>query len=126
MALVPHPMDFPFMANVMYLISDNSPENGGTRLIPGSHKWPLLDYKTANSEEIQKKAVSLTAPRGTAIVWEGRLWHGNGLNRSGALKKQHFNSVPAAMGKTTGKPSVQYSRRGFAADNRQTKAHSRI
>ena len=84
--LVPHPMDFPFMANVMYLISDNSPENGGTRLIPGSHKWPLLDYKTANSEEIQSKAVSLTAPKGTAIVWEGRLWHGNGLNRSGALR----------------------------------------
>ena len=28
--LVPHPMKFPFMANVMYLISDNSPENGGT------------------------------------------------------------------------------------------------
>ena len=26
--LVPHQMDFPFMANVMYLISDNSPENG--------------------------------------------------------------------------------------------------
>ena len=58
--LVPHPMEFAFMANVMYLISDNSPENGGTRLIPGSHKWPLLDYKTANSEEVQKMAVSLT------------------------------------------------------------------
>ena len=24
--LVLHPMDFPFMANVMYLISDNSPK----------------------------------------------------------------------------------------------------
>ena len=84
--LVPHPMEFPFMANVMYLISDNSPENGGTRLIPGSHKWPLIDYKTANEEEIQKMAVSLTAPKGTAIVWEGRLWHGNGLNRSGSIR----------------------------------------
>ena len=84
--LVPHPMDFPFMANVMYLISDNSPENGGTRLIPGSHKWPLLDYKTANSEAIQQMAVSLTAPKGSAIVWEGRLWHGNGLNRSGSIR----------------------------------------
>ena len=84
--LVPHPMEFAFMANVMYLISDNSPENGGTRLIPGSHKWPLLDYKTANSEEVQKMAVSLTAPKGTAIVWEGRVWHGNGLNRSGSIR----------------------------------------
>jgi ectoine hydroxylase-related dioxygenase (phytanoyl-CoA dioxygenase family) len=84
--LVPHPMDFPFMANVMYLISDNSPENGGTRLIPGSHKWPLIDYRTANNEAIQEKATSLTAPKGTAIVWEGRLWHGNGLNRSGSIR----------------------------------------
>jgi ectoine hydroxylase-related dioxygenase (phytanoyl-CoA dioxygenase family) len=79
-------MDFAFMANVMYLISDNSQENGGTRLIPGSHKWPVLDYKTANSEEIQKMAVSLNAPKGTAIVWEGRVWHGNGLNRSGSIR----------------------------------------
>ena len=31
-------------------------------------------------------ANSLTAPRGTAIVWEGRLWHGNGLNRSGSIR----------------------------------------
>ena len=84
--LVPHPMDFAFMANVMYLISDNSEENGGTRLIPGSHKWPLLDYKTANSEAVQKMAVSLNAPKGTAIVWEGRVWHGNGLNRSGSIR----------------------------------------
>ncbi|GIS32470.1 MAG: hypothetical protein Ct9H90mP4_03840 [Gammaproteobacteria bacterium] len=67
------------MANVMYLISDNSPEKGGTRLIPGSHKWPVVDYKTANSETIQNMAVSLTAPKGTAIVWEGRVWHGNGF-----------------------------------------------
>ena len=57
MAFVPHPMDFPFMANVMYLISDNSPDNGGTRLIPGSHKWPLIDYRTANGEEIQKMSL---------------------------------------------------------------------
>tara|TARA_X000000368_G_scaffold415454_1_gene407232 strand:- start:33 stop:932 length:900 start_codon:yes stop_codon:yes gene_type:complete len=84
--LVPHPMEFPFMANVMYLISDNSPENGGTRLIPGSHKWPVIDYRTANSEKIQEMAKSLTAPKGTAIVWEGRVWHGNGLNRSGSIR----------------------------------------
>ena len=84
--LVPHRMNFPFMANVMYLISDNSPANGGTRLIPGSHKWPNIDYQTANSEFIQDKAVSLSAPKGTAIVWEGRVWHGNGLNRSGTTR----------------------------------------
>lgn len=84
--LVPHPMNFDFMANSMVLISDNSPENGGTRLIPGSHKWPLIDYKIANSEEVQNNVQSITAPAGSAIVWSGRVWHGNGLNRSGEIR----------------------------------------
>ena len=84
--LVPHPMNFDFMANSMVLISDNSPENGGTRLIPGSHKWPLIEYATANSEVIQNMAKSISAPSGTAIVWSGRVWHGNGLNRSGHIR----------------------------------------
>jgi len=84
--LVPHPLDFPVMANTMVLVSDNSPENGGTRLIPGSHKWPKIDYKTANSSKYQDMAKSITAPKGSAIVWEGRVWHGNGLNRSGEVR----------------------------------------
>ena len=84
--LIPHPLDFPVMANTMVLVSDNSPENGGTRLIPGSHKWPKLDYKIANSSKYQEMAKSIKAPRGSAIIWEGRVWHGNGLNRSGEVR----------------------------------------
>jgi len=84
--LVPHPLDFPVMANTMVLVTDNSPENGGTRLIPGSHKWPKIDYKIANSSKYQEMAKSITAPKGSAIVWEGRVWHGNGLNRSEAVR----------------------------------------
>ncbi|GIS74980.1 MAG: hypothetical protein CM1200mP12_06990 [Gammaproteobacteria bacterium] len=84
--LVPHPLEFPVMANTMVLVSDNSPESGGTRLIPGSHKWPKIDYKKANSSKYQDMAKSITAPKGSAIVWEGRVWHGNGLNRSGEVR----------------------------------------
>ena len=84
--LVPHPLDFPVMANTMVLITDNSPENGGTRLIPGSHRWPKIGYKTANSPKYQEMAKSINAPKGSAIVWEGRVWHGNGLNRSGTIR----------------------------------------
>ena len=84
--LVPHPLDFPVMANTMVLVTDNSPDNGGTRLIPGSHKWPKIDYKKANSSKYQDMAKSITAPKGSAIVWEGRVWHGNGLNRSGEVR----------------------------------------
>ena len=58
--LVPHPLEFPVMANTMVLVSDNSPESGGTRLIPGSHKWPKIDYKKANSSKYQDMAKSIT------------------------------------------------------------------
>ncbi len=84
--LVPHPLEFPVMANSMVLVTDNSSENGGTRLIPGSHKWPKIDYKSANSSKYQDMAKSITAPKGSVIVWEGRVWHGNGLNRSGEVR----------------------------------------
>ena len=84
--LIPHRLPFAAWANVMWLITPNSPENGGTRLIPGSHRWPAVSPGRVNSEAGQRLARSLTAPAGTAIVFEGRIWHGNGLNRSGAVR----------------------------------------
>lgn len=84
--LIPHPLEFPVMANSMVLVTDNFPENGGTRLIPGSHKWPKIEYGIANSSKYQEMAKSVSAPKGSAIVWEGRVWHGNGLNRSGEIR----------------------------------------
>ena len=44
--LVPHPLEFPVMANTMVLVSDNSPESGGTRLIPGSVSYTHLTLPT--------------------------------------------------------------------------------
>ena len=84
--LIPKRLPFAAWANVMWLITDNTPESGGTRLIPGSHKWPAVWARLVNSEAGQKLARSITAPAGTAIVFEGRVWHGNGRNRSGAVR----------------------------------------
>lgn len=84
--LIPKRLPFAAWANVMWLITDNNPESGGTRMIPGSHKWPSVRPRMVNSEAGQKLARSITAPRGSAIVFEGRVWHGNGLNRSGAVR----------------------------------------
>ena len=84
--LIPHRLPFAAWANVMWFITPNSPENGCTRLIPGSHQWPAVSPRLVNSKAGQRLARSLTAPAGTAIVFEGRVWHGNGLNRSGAVR----------------------------------------
>lgn len=84
--LVPHHMPMAFMANVLIMITDNSPQNGGTKMIPGSHKWPDLEYPQMNSEEGLALPKSVTAPRGSAIIYDARIWHSNGLNRSNDLR----------------------------------------
>ena len=54
-------------------------DNGATRVVPGSHLSggqpdPALDY--------DNEAVSIEAPAGSFILWDARLWHGMGKNRS--------------------------------------------
>lgn len=84
--LIPEPLPFAAWANVMWLITPNSDANGGTRLIPGSHRWPPVSPRLVNSKTGQALARSIEAPAGTVIVFEGRIWHGNGLNRSRAVR----------------------------------------
>jgi ectoine hydroxylase-related dioxygenase (phytanoyl-CoA dioxygenase family) len=84
--LVPHPMPVAVMCNVLLLITDNAEQNGGTRMVPGSHKWPTVSYQQMNSEEGLKIPKSVTAPRGTAVVYDARIWHSNGFNRSNGFR----------------------------------------
>lgn len=89
--LIPHNLPFAAMCNVLFLITDNSPQNGGTRIVPGSHKWPPVPYRQMNAPEGRALAKSITAPKGSALVIDGRLWHSNGLNRSNALRSNITN-----------------------------------
>ena len=84
--LVPHPMDFPFMANVMYLISDNSPENGGTRLISR-----LSQMATPRLQNRQQRGDTTTggftySAKGIGHCLGRKMRYGNGLNRSGSIR----------------------------------------
>ena len=67
----------PVVANIAWMLDDFSDENGGTRLIPGSH---LVE----NWRERQKApSVAAEGPAGSALVFDGRLVHGTGANRTG-------------------------------------------
>lgn len=69
----PHP---PVVCNTMWALTDFTDENGATRLVPGSHRWPDPDvgrrYDTVPAE----------MRRGSVLVWHGSLWHGGGANRT--------------------------------------------
>ena len=66
------------VCNTLWMLNDFTAENGGTYLIPRSHhrnRYP--DRPTDFSE-----CVSLTGRTGTACVFDGRVWHGTGPNRT--------------------------------------------
>ena len=112
--LIPHHLDFCAFTNTLWLITANSPENGGTRMVPGSHAWPPVDPRVVNSKAGQALARSVTAPAGTLIVYHGRIWHGNGRNRSGAVRSNI--AIPYAQPWVRPQENHQYSLRAEVFD----------
>jgi ectoine hydroxylase-related dioxygenase (phytanoyl-CoA dioxygenase family) len=72
---VPLP-EWTFCSNSVYLLTDFTIENGGTAVIPGSHR---RDYGPSYKERypgIQQ----VEAKKGDVIIVNGRIWHGSGEN----------------------------------------------
>ncbi len=75
---------FPFFAvprpnlvlATMWAVSDFTADNGGTRLVPGSHRWPA--ERRARPDEI--RAAEMEA--GSVLFWLGGTLHGGGANTS--------------------------------------------
>ena len=67
--------------NVMWMFTDFTADNGATHVVPGSH----LSGKQPDVElDKDVESVPAVAPAGTAMVFEGRLWHSTGANISDA------------------------------------------
>ena len=66
----------PLVANILVMLDDFTDENGGTRVVPGSHL--RQDRRPFAPEE----TVAAEGPAGTMMVFDGRLGHGTGANRA--------------------------------------------
>ena len=62
------------VANATWALSDYSPENGATRFVPGSHKFAR--HPTMPEALDMSSAVTVTAPAGSIVIWNGGTWHG--------------------------------------------------
>ena len=60
----------------MWAISDFRADNGATKIVPGSHKWP--EEREAQDHEI----IQAEMPAGSVLYWAGGLLHGAGANTS--------------------------------------------
>jgi ectoine hydroxylase-related dioxygenase (phytanoyl-CoA dioxygenase family) len=78
--LVPRP--HPTLAvSVIWALEDFTDENGATEVIPGSHLW-ADEHPDERPHEVRKAIM----PAGSAIVFDGSLWHRGGANRSGGTR----------------------------------------
>ncbi len=67
----------PMVLNFMWMITDFTVANGGTRVVPGSHLSGVQPTGEARADEQQPEGTA-----GSALIWEGRTWHGSGANTS--------------------------------------------
>lgn len=77
-----YPIDIAGMeltVGVMWALSDFTQENGGTRVIPGSHRY-LRSWHLPNVADWENTVM----PKGSAVFYLGSTWHGGGANQSNA------------------------------------------
>lgn len=74
----PHIKDFPISTNILWFLDDITDANGGTRVFPGSHQVSV----GPDNIWVSDGTVAAEGPKGTALVFDPRLWHGTGMNRT--------------------------------------------
>ena len=75
----------PALVNTLYIPQDVNEENGGTLIIPGSHKNII---KAGSNGDVGKlnPAINLEASAGTIMLFDGRLLHGTGVNKTSKIR----------------------------------------
>lgn len=84
------PAEGPVLVNTIYILQDVNEVNGGTLLIPGSHRRNGTDGEYYGP---LPPCINLEAPAGTVLLLEGRVFHGGAVNRSDRLRYIITNSV---------------------------------
>lgn len=70
------PKGFEVQCNTIWALTDFTEENGGTRVIPGSHLHDdKLEYKLEDTIPVEMEA-------GSVLVYTGAIYHGGGANQS--------------------------------------------
>ncbi|MEV0048320.1 phytanoyl-CoA dioxygenase family protein [Nocardia rhamnosiphila] len=79
------PYDYPLYCNTMWAVTDMVEENGGTRVIPGSHKKQFEDQ-----DYTQEDTVPVEMPKGSVFIFSGKIVHGGGENVSSGVRRGLF------------------------------------
>jgi ectoine hydroxylase-related dioxygenase (phytanoyl-CoA dioxygenase family) len=76
------------VCNSLWLLDDFQPDNGATRVVPGSHRSGRLPKdEMADPSQPHPREVLLQAQAGDVVVVNSHTWHGGTQNRSGAPRR---------------------------------------
>ncbi len=67
------------VSNIIFMLDDFTAENGATHVVPGSHRKGRHPDAEVDADV---ESVQACAPAGTALITDGRVWHGTGANMS--------------------------------------------
>ena len=71
----------PALVNTMFIPQDVDEVNGGTLIVPGSHRL-FIEAGSAGKIERIRRPINLKAKAGTIMIFDGRVLHGTGVNRT--------------------------------------------
>src|ERR1700679_3471273 len=87
------------ITNSIWMLDDFTPENGATRVVPGSHRWVRLPKDVmADPGAPHPGEVLVVGQAGTCVVFNSHLWHGGTLNQTGRPRR----AIHAAFVRRTG------------------------
>jgi ectoine hydroxylase-related dioxygenase (phytanoyl-CoA dioxygenase family) len=68
------------VCNSIWMLDDFTPENGATRMVPGSHRWRKLPSPNFYGPHPEEQLVLGRA--GDVVVMNAHMWHGGTANRT--------------------------------------------
>lgn len=75
-----------FIVSVNWAGSDFTADNGATRVVPGSHRWP--EQRIAQEDEVAQAVM----PKGSVVIWLSRVLHGAGVSTVSGGRTAFFMS----------------------------------
>ena len=80
-SFIPYHSEFVTMIQAGVILEDQTPENGCTVMVPGSH----LSGKYADQNDFDK-AVPVESKAGDLVLWDSRTWHGTLPNQTNGTR----------------------------------------
>jgi ectoine hydroxylase-related dioxygenase (phytanoyl-CoA dioxygenase family) len=77
----PFPDDYHIQCNLLWAMSDYTEEMGATRVVPGSQ------YTGRDQTYTQADSLPAVMPRGSALFYTGKVYHGAGANLSDRIRR---------------------------------------